>query len=68
MQHLSLKSWQYICLLKSVGGLGIRLFSKMNKTLVSKLAWKMIIDLDSLWVRVLHGEYVKGRDFLGDRG
>ena len=42
---------------------GIRRFSEINQALVAKLAWKMLTDRDSLWVRVLFGKYVKGRNF-----
>lgn len=37
--------------------------SEVNQALVSKLAWKMFTNCNSLWVRVLQGKYVKGRDF-----
>lgn len=65
-----MKAWKSICLLKCDGGLGIRLFSEFNKALVFKLAWKMISDRNILWVRVMHGKCVKGRDFwhVGARG
>lgn len=31
--------------------------------MVSKLAWKVLIKNESLWVRVLSGKYLKRRDF-----
>lgn len=62
-RHLTLKAWNSICVPKSDGGLGIRLTSEVNEALISKLAWKMLTDRQSLWVRDLHGKYVKGREF-----
>lgn len=44
-------------------GLGIRRTAEVNQAQISKLAWKMITENDSLWVRVLSGKYLKGKDF-----
>lgn len=37
-KQFALKAWKSLCVPKSVGGLGIRMFSEMNPALVAKLA------------------------------
>lgn len=60
---MTLKVWSTICLPKCEGGLGIRRFAEVNHALISKQAWKMLTAKDSVWVQVLTGKYLKGRDF-----
>lgn len=60
---MSLKAWSSICLPKGEGGLGIRRTTEVNQALIAKLAWKMITEKESLWVRLLNGKYLKGRNF-----
>lgn len=62
-RHLTLKAWPTVCLPKVDGGLGIRMTSEVNQALLSKLAWKMISDKESIWVWVLSGKYLQGQDF-----
>lgn len=56
---MALKAWKDICQPKELGGLGFRLFHEMNLALLAKLAWKVAIDEDSLWTRVMKAKYLK---------
>jgi hypothetical protein len=44
------------------GGLGLRRMETMNKAFIMKLAWGIIQDSRSLWVRVLKAKYMKHLD------
>ncbi|KAF7816991.1 ribonuclease H [Senna tora] len=50
-------SWDTICTPKEAGGLGIRSLEGMNKAFIYKLAWSLLCDQDSLWVKVLKDKY-----------
>ncbi|CAN1760768.1 LINE-1 retrotransposable element ORF2 protein, partial [Linum perenne] len=49
---------------KKDGGLGFKSFADFNKAFLAKLAWRILIQPDSLWVRVLKGLYYPRSDFL----
>jgi hypothetical protein len=49
-RNLSLKSWNSICTLKALGGLGMRSMKDVNLALITKLGWKLLTGSDSLWV------------------
>jgi hypothetical protein len=63
-RNLSLKSLSSICLPKHEGGLGFRRMHAFNLSLITKLGWKMISNIDCLWVRQLQNKYIKYGDFL----
>ncbi|KAJ6916919.1 hypothetical protein NC652_019353 [Populus alba x Populus x berolinensis] len=44
------------------GGLGLRRMETMNKAFIMKLAWGIIQDSRSMWVRVLKAKYMKHLD------
>lgn len=44
---------------KVFGGLGLRLTKDINVTLVAKLTWKVLIEEDCLWVKILKAKYLK---------
>ena len=50
--------WEAICLAKEVGGLGIRRLREFNLVLLGKWCWKMVVDREGLWFRVLTARYV----------
>lgn len=51
-------SWQSICKPKANGGLGLRRASDMNKAMLAKLNWRLLIeDEDKLWVRLMRRKY-----------
>ena len=59
---LHLIKWQTMCKSKTEGGLGLGSKHNMNRAFITKLAWRLIHDKDSLWTRVLRGKYVKEQD------
>ena len=52
-----------VCLPKKKGGLGIKNLDKWNVTRVAKLVWAISMKQDSLWVKWVHGRYIKGREW-----
>jgi hypothetical protein len=62
-RHLSLKSWDSICLPRHQGGLGLRKMSIMNQALIMKLGWKFLTT-SSLWVQHLHTKYIPYGSFF----
>lgn len=49
--------WSKICQDISQGGLGIKRLRLMNQAMLAKLGWKLINNVDALWVRVLRCKY-----------
>ena len=62
---LPLIAWDKVCKPKSMGGLGLRKTKDVNMAFQSKLAWKILNDSDSLWVRILRTKYLRNQDFFG---
>ncbi|KAM2676113.1 hypothetical protein EV1_002811 [Malus domestica] len=58
------KSWETICLPKTVGGLGFSSFSDFNKALLAKQFWRLIQEPESFWAKVLKGGYFPNVDAL----
>jgi len=46
-----------MCLPKEVGGLGVRRLHEFNISLLGKWWWRMLVDRDGLWYRVLKARY-----------
>lgn len=38
-------------------GLGLRKMFKVNMSLVAKLGWRVVVSLESLWVRITKAKY-----------
>lgn len=51
------KAWSNISKSKVSGGVGIRNPHRLNISLLSKLAWRLVNKPDDLWVRLLNGKY-----------
>ena len=49
--------WQNIAKPKKFGGLGIKNLDIMNKAFTMKHIWRLLIDHNSLWARVLKSKY-----------
>ncbi len=60
---LYLKAWDSICVPNSVGGLGIRRATNMNKGLLANLGWSVAIMEDKLWVKYMSAKYLRGKSF-----
>ena len=59
-----LVTWDDVCRPKSEGSLGIRKNNDDNKALITKLGWKIVIDKDSIWTRIMWDKYVKDNNFF----
>ncbi|GAU48351.1 hypothetical protein TSUD_267760 [Trifolium subterraneum] len=61
-------SWKSICLRKEYRGLGVRQVREFNLALLGKWCWRMLVDRDELWFRVLVARYGVERGRLPDEG
>jgi hypothetical protein len=49
--------WSEICKPKKEGGLGIKDLRLMNSSLLSKWRWKLLLDGDDMWKKVILAKY-----------
>jgi hypothetical protein len=63
-RNLCLKSWSSMCTPRRLGGLGFRLMKETNLALIAKLGWKILSDMDCLWVRHLREKYIRYGNFF----
>jgi len=49
--------WESICLPKEDEGLGVRRLREFNFSLLGKWCWRMLVEKDGLWYRVLKARY-----------
>ncbi|CAJ2669290.1 unnamed protein product [Trifolium pratense] len=61
-------NWNSICLRKEYGGLGVRQLREFNLALLGKWCWRMLVDREGLWFRVLAGRYGVERGRLCEGG
>lgn len=54
-------SWAYVCSPKAEGGLGFRHLSTWNKAAMSRHIWAICNKADTLWVKWVHTNILKGR-------
>jgi hypothetical protein len=59
-KKISLVSWKDVCRPEKEGGLGIRDLRVMNISLLSKWRWKLLMEGDEMWKRVLVAKYGDG--------
>ena len=52
-------AWHSVCLDKKYGGLGIKDLAAWNKALIAKQVWAVAQKKDLLWVKWVHGRYLK---------
>ncbi|KAL6498703.1 hypothetical protein OROGR_028250 [Orobanche gracilis] len=60
----ALVAWEELCRPKSEGGLGFMHLPSWNKTCFLKLLWALNSKAEKLWVRWIHGYYIKGQDVM----
>ena len=53
-------NWESICTPKEEGGLGVRRVGAFNLSLLGKWCWRMLLEKDGLWYRVLKARYGGG--------
>ncbi|KAL7182802.1 hypothetical protein ACSBR1_041471 [Camellia fascicularis] len=63
-KKIHLVNWNEACKKKKHGGLGIRKARDHNRTLLSKLGWKLINNEGGMWTEVLKAKYLKSKSFL----
>ncbi|GAU23363.1 hypothetical protein TSUD_334100 [Trifolium subterraneum] len=52
-RKISWVSWKFICLRNEYGGLGVRQLREFNLALLGKWCWRMLMDREGLWFKVL---------------
>ena len=49
---------------KSEGGPRIRRNEDANKASITKVGWRIVMDNDSIWARIMRDKYVKNNNFF----
>ena len=60
--------WNSVCLSKEVGGLGVRRIREFNNALLGKWCWRLLVEKECLWYRVLSARYGEEGGRLLDGG
>lgn len=60
--------WDSVCLPKEVGGLGVRRLREFSIALLGKWCWRMLVDKEGLWYRVLKARYRQEGGWLKEGG
>jgi len=50
-------AWSSVCLTKEYEGLGVKQLREFNSALLGKWCWRMLMDREGLWYRVLAARY-----------
>lgn len=58
------KSWNFLSLSKTEGGMGFRNLEEFNNSLLAKQAWNLIHNPSSLWASILKQQYYPNSTFL----
>ena len=61
-------NWNYVCVPKEDGGLGVQRLGEFNMPLLEKWCWRMLTDKEGLWYRVLKARYGELGGLLRDGG
>lgn len=54
-------SWETLQKPREQGGVGLRSARQANAAFMTKLGWRMLVEPNALWSRVLRHKYCKGR-------
>ncbi|PNX90844.1 cysteine-rich receptor-like protein kinase, partial [Trifolium pratense] len=57
LRKIAWVNWKTICLRKEYGGLGVRRLREFNLALLGKWCWRMLVDREGMWFRVLAARY-----------
>ncbi|XP_075099242.1 uncharacterized protein LOC142176077 [Nicotiana tabacum] len=58
-RKVSLVVWDKVCCSKKNGGLNIKECRFWNMAAVGKMVWQLVVNKDSLWIKWVHGVYLK---------
>lgn len=50
-------SWEKMCRLKDLGGVGIKDLGLINKALLNKWNWRILVEEDAIWASLLNHRY-----------
>lgn len=53
-----LLNWDILCRPKAMGGVGLRKASLLNRALLTKLAWRVLNQKETIWCKVLREKYL----------
>jgi hypothetical protein len=67
-RKISWVGWRSICLRKEYRGLGVRQLNVFNEAFLGKRCWRLLVDRDNLWYRVLVARYGEDDGRLDDGG
>lgn len=56
-------SWEVVCSPVKYGGLGMKRLGMWNRCMLFKHIWDILTRRDSMWVRWIHSNCIKGRNF-----
>jgi len=60
---LCLKAWDNLCVPKACGGLWLRQMSSMNKEIIAKWGWDLLMGKNSQCLLFLQGKYLRAENF-----
>ena len=67
-RKISWVGWSSLCLRREYGGMGVRRLREFNIALFGKWCWRLLVDRDGLWRRVLVARYGVADGGLEDGG
>lgn len=63
-RKMHLVKWEVLCKLKEKDSIDLRHDVEMNKALLEKLSWRLLKDLNTLWIKTILTKYGRGRNGL----
>ena len=58
-------SWTKTCTPRKYGGIGLKNLGAWNKACIAKIVWAITLKKDCLWVKWVHGRYLKQKEWGG---
>ncbi|KAJ8432691.1 hypothetical protein Cgig2_016364 [Carnegiea gigantea] len=63
-RKIHMDPWALVTRHKKVGGIGIPVMRALNAASLMKLRWRMVLEPDKIWARVLSFKYCRGGNLL----